>query len=85
MTTLVKVSMRRKRAKILLSDQQPLRLQAIGRKNSATQSLVLRAKIILLAEVLQDNKAVAMELDVSAQLVGKWCHRWNDLIAENSA
>jgi hypothetical protein len=47
MTTLVKVFMRRKRAKILLSDQQRLRLQAIGRKNSATQSLVLRAKIIL--------------------------------------
>ncbi|MFT5879452.1 MAG: hypothetical protein ACI86X_000556 [Moritella sp.] len=84
MATLVKASIRRKRAKILLSYQQQLR-QAIGRKNSATQSLVLRAKIILLAEVLQDNKAVAMELNFSAQLVGKWCYCWNDLIAKNSA
>ena len=76
--------MRRKRAKIILSDQNRLRLQAITRKNSAIQSLVLRAEIILLAEELQDNKAVAIELNVSAQLVGKWCHRWNDLIAKNS-
>ena len=80
----MKIPMRRKRAKILLSDQQRFKLQAITRKNSAAQSLVLRAKIMLLAEELQDNKAVAMELNVSAQLVGKWCHRWNDLIAKNS-
>lgn len=80
----MKVTMRRKRAKILLSDQQRLGLQTISRKNSAAQSLVLRAKIMLLAEELQDNKAVAMELNVSAQLVGKWCHRWNDLIAKHS-
>lgn len=39
---------------------------------------------MLLAEELQGYKAVAMELNVSTQLVGKWCYRWNDLIAENS-
>ena len=76
--------MRRKRAQIVLSDQQRLDLQSISRKNSAAQSLVLRAKIILRAEELQDNKAVAAELNASAQIVGKWCHRWNDLIAHNS-
>lgn len=76
--------MRRKRAKIILSDQQRLKLLLINRKNSAPQSLVLRAKIILRAEELQDNKAVAAELNVSVQIVGKWCHRWNDLIANNS-
>lgn len=80
----MKVSMHRKRAKILLSDQQRLRLQVISRKNSVAQSLALRAKIMLLAEELQDNKAVSIELNVSAKLVGKWCHRWNDLIAKNS-
>ena len=76
--------MRRKRAKIILSEQNRLRLQVITRKHSAIQSLVLRAEIILLAEELQDNKAVAIALNVSAQLVGKWCHRWNDLITKNS-
>ena len=76
--------MRRKRAKIILSVQQRLDLQAISRKNSAAQSLVLRANIILLAEELQDNKAVSADLNVSVQVVGKWCHRWNDLIAEYS-
>jgi len=76
--------MRRKRAKIILSDLQRLELQSITRKNSAAQSLVLRAKIILRAEGLQNNKAVAEELNISVQVVGKWCHRWNDLIAKNS-
>ncbi len=47
------------------------------------QFLVLRAKIILRAEELQNNKAVAAELNISVQIVGKLCHRWNDLIANN--
>ncbi len=76
--------MRRKRAKIILSDLQRLGLQSISRKNLASQSLGLRAKIILRAEQLQNNKAVAAELNISVQIVGKWCHRWNDLIANNS-
>lgn len=76
--------MRRKRAKIILSDEQRAELQAINRKNSAPQSLALRANIILLADELQDNKAVAASLNVSVQVVGKWSHRWNDLIAKHS-
>lgn len=76
--------MRRKRAKIILSEKQSSELQAITRKNSAPQSLALRAKIILLADELQDNKAVAARLNVSVQVVGKWSHRWNDLSANNS-
>ena len=80
----MKVSVRLKRAKIILSEQHRLELQAITRKDSAPQSLVLRAKIMLLAEELQSNKAVATKLNVSAKLVGKWCHRWNNLITENS-
>jgi hypothetical protein len=63
--------MRRKRAKIILSEQNRLRLQAITRKHSAIQSLVLRAEIILLAEELQDNKAVAIALNVSARHIGR--------------
>jgi len=76
--------MRRKRAKIVLSVEQRLQLQAIQRKNLASQSLALRANIILLAEEFQDNKAVAAHLGVSVQVVGKWCHRWNDLIGKHS-
>ena len=76
--------MRRKRAKISLSDEQRLMLKAINRKSLSAQSLVLRSEIILLAEELQDNKAVAIKLNVSAQIVGKWCHRWNDLISKHS-
>lgn len=71
--------MRRVRAKILLSDEERLQLQSISRKRSAALSLILRAKIILLAEEKQCNKAVAEQLQITVQQVGKWCHRWIDL------
>ena len=73
-----------RRAKIILSDEQRSELQSLNRKNSVSQSLVLRANIILLADKLQDNKAVAASLNISVQVIGKWSHRWNDLIAKHS-
>jgi len=76
--------MRRKRAKIHLSDNQRAELQSIVRRKSTSASLALRAKLLLYAEALQQNKAVASQLQVSIQLVGKWCHRWNDLIETSS-
>lgn len=76
--------MRRKRAKIHLTDKQRAELQTIVRRKSMSAPLVLRAKLLLYAEALQQNKAVASQLQVSIQLVGKWCHRWNDLIESTS-
>ena len=70
--------MRRVRARIRLTDVEKKQLQAMSRRKTAAHSLVQRAQIILLAEKMQSNKAVASELNISASKVAHWTHRWQD-------
>ena len=50
----------------------------MSRRKTAAHSLIQRAQIILLAEKMQSNKAVAEELNISASKVAHWTHRWQD-------
>jgi putative transposase len=74
--------MRRVRARIRLTDAERLELKTISRKKSIAHSLVQRATIILLAEEMNNNKNVAENLNISAQKVAQWTHRWEDLKEE---
>ena len=62
--------------KIKLSKSQKKELEIIvGRRNSF-QGLVLRAKIILLADEGKSNVFIAKELGVDANTVRLWRKRW---------
>jgi transposase len=77
--------MNRVRARINLTDDERVQLQAIRRRQTTAHSLVQRANIVLLAEEKQNNSAVADTLNVSAKMVLKWTHRWQDLKEERKS
>jgi len=77
--------MRRVRARIRLTDVEKKQLQTMSRRKTAAHSLVQRAKIILLAEKMQSNKAVAEQLNISVSKVAHWTHRWQDLKTTNKS
>src|SRR5262245_49059703 len=61
---------------ILLDQVQREQLEALTRASSASQTEVLRARIILLAALNQTSEEIAHELQTTEQTVCKWRHRF---------
>lgn len=70
------VRMGRPKAELTLSEEDRSRLESIARRSTSPQSLVLRARIVLLSARGLDNCDVAEELATTAQTVGKWRKRF---------
>ena len=67
-----------KAAKIRLSERQKEILEAIVRRSTSEQRLVVRAWIVLLGFEGKLNEVIAGELGVCAAQVGQWRRRWAD-------
>jgi putative transposase len=61
---------------ICLTDPQRSVLEQLTRRSTSPQRLVCRAKIIRLADAGQTNTAIAKQLHLARQTVGKWRRRW---------
>lgn len=61
---------------INLSDAEKAELERIARKYTAPYQQVVRAKIVLLANVGYSNSEIAERLDLPRQIVSKWRHRY---------
>lgn len=65
-----------KAAKVRLSETQESILQEIKRSKTASQRLVQRASIILLAFAGVLNACIAREVALARKQVGRWRRRW---------
>jgi transposase len=63
-------------AELVLSDEERQALQRWVRRPKSAQALALRAKIVLACAEGATNKAVAAQLSVTPQMVGKWRARF---------
>jgi transposase len=63
-------------APLLLTDEQRATLEGWVRRRTSAQALALRARIVLLSAQGMPNEAVARELRVTGQTVGKWRRRF---------
>jgi len=61
---------------INLTDEERIQLESISRSRAMPHSIVTRARIILLAAQGVTNTAVAEEIGISKQAVGKWRQRY---------
>lgn len=61
---------------ITLSDSERLTLETTARKYTSPYKEVIRAKIILMAELGLDNDEIASRLDTPRQIVSKWRKRF---------
>jgi putative transposase len=61
-----------------LTEEEREILVQITRKRTAEQSIVRRARIILMSDAGVRNKAIAAELGVGDQVVTIWTKRWCD-------
>ena len=66
----------RPKAELALSSEERAALERYARRGTVAQQLALRARIALRSAAGLDNKAVARELGVSPQMVGKWRGRF---------
>ncbi len=65
-------------AKVVISERQQELLQKIVSSRKASQRLIQRAKIILLAFEGWDNQHIASEVDLGRDQVGIWRRRWKE-------
>jgi transposase len=63
-------------APLVLTDEQRAVLEGWVRRRTSAQALALRARIVLLSAEGMANEAVARELRVTGQTVGKWRRRF---------
>lgn len=70
------VRMGRPKAELALSEEDRGRLESVVRRSTSPQSLVLRARIVLLSAKGLDNCDVAEQLGTTDQTVGKWRRRF---------
>jgi transposase len=61
---------------LTLTDGERTRLEQWARRRSTAQALALRSRIVLAAARGESNQAVAEQLGVSQQTVGKWRRRF---------
>jgi transposase len=61
---------------LVLTDVEREQLESWSRRRTSAQALALRSRIVLAAADGATNTAVAAELSVSAQMVGKWRARF---------
>lgn len=59
-----------------LSESERSELQQLMRRHSTAQQLVLRARIILEADVGLNNSQIARQLDLTPETVRMWRKRW---------
>jgi len=78
--------MRVPKYRISLTQQERETLRRITRKHTAKQSVVNRAKIILMADEGKMNQAIAADLGVNVHVITTWTKRWlersNDPVEE---
>jgi hypothetical protein len=67
-----------KAARILLSEKQLDILQKITRSSTASQRLVQRSRVILLAFERRRNEEIADEVKLHRRQVGLWRRRWQE-------
>ena len=70
---------RQQKQRIKLIDEERKSLQTLVQKHSAKQSIVMRAKIILLADDGLQNQEIAKKLSIRNNTVSIWVARWLDL------
>lgn len=70
------VRMGRPKATLVLSEEDRARLESVIRRSTSPQSLVARARIVLLCSSGLDNRDVAEQLETTEQTVGKWRKRF---------
>ncbi|HUY08362.1 MAG TPA: helix-turn-helix domain-containing protein, partial [Candidatus Dormibacteraeota bacterium] len=61
---------------LTLTDQERTLLEQWSRRRSTAQALALRSRIVLAAATGENNQAVAAQLRVTQQTVGKWRRRF---------
>jgi DNA-binding CsgD family transcriptional regulator len=66
---------------IELSDTERQDLQALVRRHSTPQQLVLRARVVLAAADGANNAQIARQLDISLDMARLWRNRWLGLAA----
>ncbi len=71
-----------RRYRINLTEQEREVLRQLTRKHTAKQSIVRRAKIILMADAGEMNQDIAAQLGVRSQVVSTWTKRWREKSAE---
>jgi transposase len=70
---------RQRRQHFNLKDDERKTLQSLVQKHTAKQSLVVRAKIILLADEGMQHQEIAQELSIRNNTVTTWVARWREL------
>lgn len=63
-------------AKVELSLSEKQELEAVTRRHSSGQQLVLRARIVLLAQEGKNNEQIARELKLTVGTTRLWRRRW---------
>ena len=63
-------------AKVELSLSEKQALEAVTRRHSSSQQLVVRARIILLAHEGKNNEQIARELKITVDTARLWRRRW---------
>ncbi|MGI2909499.1 helix-turn-helix domain-containing protein [Tolypothrix sp. VBCCA 56010] len=64
---------------LTLSECDRLELEKLTNRHSAQQQIVLRAKIILLADEGKNNREIGRELNVNRVMARRWRDRWLEL------
>ena len=67
-----------RRYRINLPEQEREVLRQLTRKRTAKQSVVKRAKIILMADAGEKNQDIAAQLGVRSHMVSTWTKRWRE-------
>lgn len=62
--------------KLVLSEEERLKLETMNKKYTSPYYSVVRAKIILLAAQGIDNKKIGKKLNLPRQIVSKWRKRF---------
>ena len=65
-----------RRYRINLTEQEREALRQLTRKHTEKQSIVMRAKIILMADEGEKNQDIAAKLGVRSHVVTTWTKRW---------
>lgn len=66
----------RRPTRIELSQREKQELEAVTRRHSSAQQLVLRARIVLLANEGKNNKEIAHALAINVDTARLWRDRW---------
>lgn len=72
-------------ARLDLTVQERSALEALTRRHTAGQQVVLRARIVLAAADGWSNSRIARELGVALETVRLWRHRWLELAGVDAA